>query len=274
MSDYPVHIPDPPSEQQIDRLVTLLEPLSRVTQPKVCGIERLPERGSLLVGNHTIYGLLDLPFLMAEVWKARRMTVRGLGEHAHYAIPLWRDLLAACGMVRGTRDNVRALMGGRQTILVFPGGSREVNKRKGEKYRLIWKERLGFARLAIEHGYPVVPFAAVGAEEMLDVVVDADNPVFAAFNRALEKLTRLPLEFPIVRGVGLSPLPRPERLYFWFGEPIGTDRFGGHHEDDEAAKTLRDEVKVAVQSGIELLHHERSRDPRRSLARRLRSRDS
>jgi 1-acyl-sn-glycerol-3-phosphate acyltransferase len=242
MSDYPVRVPDLPSEHQIDRLVTLLEPLGRVTQPTVDGIERLPEGGSLLVGNHTIYGLLDLPFLMAEVWKARRMMIRGLGEHAHYAIPLWRDLLTTCGMVRGTRDNVRALMRDRQTILVFPGGAREVNKRKGEKYRLIWKERLGFARLAIEHGYPIVPFAAVGAEEMLDVVIDADNPIFAAFNRTLEKLTRLPLEAPIVRGVGLSPLPRPERLYFWFGEPVDTGQFGGRHDDDGAAKTLRDEV--------------------------------
>ena len=39
-------------------------------------------------------------------------------------------------MVRGTRDNVRALMRERQTILVFPGGSRKVNKRRGQEYQL------------------------------------------------------------------------------------------------------------------------------------------
>jgi hypothetical protein len=37
-------------------------------------------------------------------------------------------------MVRGTRDNVRALMHDQQTILVFPGGAREVNKRRGQQY--------------------------------------------------------------------------------------------------------------------------------------------
>ena len=269
MSALPVDIPELPDEQWIDRLVSVLEPLSRVTQPKVYGIESVPDGGSLLVGNHTIYGFMDLPFMMAELWKRRRLAVRGLGEHAHYSVPVWRDLLALCGMVRGTRDNVRALMRDGQTVLVFPGGAREVNKRRGEKYRLMWKERLGFARLAIEHGYPVVPFAAVGAEEMHDIVVDANNPVLATITRAVEKLARLPLEPSVVRGVGLTPLPRPERLYFWFGEPIDTTRFGGLHEDEGAARALRDEVREAVEGGIQFLLSERERDPHRGLVRRM-----
>jgi 1-acyl-sn-glycerol-3-phosphate acyltransferase len=169
-----------------------------------------------------------------------------------------------CGMVRGTRDNVRALMRGGQNVLVFPGGAREVNKRKGEKYQLMWKERLGFARLAIERDYPIVPFAAVGAEEMLDVVIDVNNPVLAAFNSAVERFGRLPLEPTIVRGVGLTPLPRPERLYFWFGESIAT---AGRTPED-----VRDEVKAAIEGGIAFLHDERENDPHRGLLPRLRRR--
>jgi hypothetical protein len=88
----------------------------------------------LPVGNHTIYGLLDVPLMVAEIWKGRRIAVRSLGEHIHYAVPVWRDLLGAGGMARGTRDNVRALMHDQQTILVFPGGAREVNKRRGQQY--------------------------------------------------------------------------------------------------------------------------------------------
>ena len=56
-------------------------------------------------------------------------------------------------------------MGERATVLVFPRRRPEVNKRRGEKYQLMWKERIGFARLAIQYSYPIVPFAAVGAEE-------------------------------------------------------------------------------------------------------------
>jgi 1-acyl-sn-glycerol-3-phosphate acyltransferase len=130
MAEDPAEIPELPSEQMIDRLVSLLEPYRRITQPTFHGIENLPGDGSLLVGNHTIYGFLDLPFMMAEVWERRRIAIRGLGEHA---VPVWRDALGACGMVRGTRDNVRALMRDDQTILVSPGGSREVNKRRGQE---------------------------------------------------------------------------------------------------------------------------------------------
>jgi 1-acyl-sn-glycerol-3-phosphate acyltransferase len=246
----------------------MLEPLSRVTQPKLYGIERVPDDGSLLVGNHTIYGFLDVPFMMAELWKHRRLTIGGLGEHAYDRIPLWRDLLVVCGMVRGTRDNVRALMRERQTVLVFPGGAREVNRRRGEKYWLIWKERLGSARLAIEHGYPVVPFAAVGAEEMLDLLADDTNPVYAQFAKLMERAVGWPMQ-PPVRAVGLTPIPRPERLYFWFGEPIDTMRFGGRHDDDAAVRTLRDEVRTAVEGGIEFLLEERDHDPNRGLVRRV-----
>jgi 1-acyl-sn-glycerol-3-phosphate acyltransferase len=263
MIEYPVHVPELPSEEARDHLASLVDPFLRVTQPKIYGIENIGDGGVLLVGNHTIYGFLDLPFMMAELWKRERITVRGLGEHAHYAIPVWRDVLAMCGMVRGTRDNVRALMRDGQNVLVFPGGAREVNKRKGEKYQLMWKERLGFARLAIEHDYPIVPFAAVGAEEMLDVVVDDSNPVYARFAAVVERLTKWPIQRP-VRGVGLTPLPRPERLYFWFGEPIAT---AARKPED-----VRDEVKAAIEGGIAFLHDERENDPHRGLLPRLRRR--
>ena len=43
-------IPDLPSGQTIDRLVSTLEPYRRITQPKFYGIENLPDDGSLLVG--------------------------------------------------------------------------------------------------------------------------------------------------------------------------------------------------------------------------------
>jgi 1-acyl-sn-glycerol-3-phosphate acyltransferase len=242
-----------------------------MSQPRIYGLENVPDDGWLLVGNHTIYGLLDVPLMIAEIWKRRRLAIRSLGEHAHYAVPIWRDLLAAGGMVRGTRENVRALMRARQTVLVFPGGAREVNKQRGQRYQLLWRERIGFARLAIDQGYPIVPFAAVGAEEMLDVMVDQTTPIYGEFARRYEKLMGFPTP-PIVRGVGLTPIPRPERLYFWFHEPIDSSRFGSRYDDTGAARALRDEVKLAILTGIQFLRDERDQDPNRGLIPRLRGR--
>jgi hypothetical protein len=80
MADTPTEIPELPAERSLDRLVSLLEPLSRVIQPQLYGVEHLPADGSVLVGNHTIYGLLDVPFMMAEIWKPRRLAIRGLAS--------------------------------------------------------------------------------------------------------------------------------------------------------------------------------------------------
>jgi hypothetical protein len=192
-------LPRAPDPRQMDRMAAILAPFRRITQPKVMGIEGIPDRPALFVGNHTRYSFLDLPFMMTELWTRRHIIVRGLGDHGHYAIPVWRDLLEMGGMVRGTRANVRALMRDGQDILVFPGGANEVFKGRGQEYRLIWKERIGFARLAIEFGYPIVPFAAVGAEEMFHVLIDRGMPFAAQVSALMHRL------------VGASATPDPAR---------------------------------------------------------------
>ncbi len=58
MIAVPADIPAPPADFAMDRLDSMLAPFSRVIQPKLYGLDYLPADGSLLVGNHTFYGLL------------------------------------------------------------------------------------------------------------------------------------------------------------------------------------------------------------------------
>ncbi|WP_442932908.1 lysophospholipid acyltransferase family protein [Mycobacterium kyogaense] len=250
------------------RTVAALAPVRRLIRPRVYGIDEIDLTPSLFVGNHTLLGVLDVPLILAELWE-RGIPVRVLGDHAHFALPLWRDLLHAVGVVDGTRAVTEALMVDGQNVLVFPGGGREVAKRKGEKYQLIWKNRVGFARLAIKHGYPIVPFASVGAEEALDVVVDSDNPVMAPLRSAFETITGSPDLWPVVRGVGPTPIPRPERQYYWFGPAIPTDDLAGRHDDDRAVRRVRERVRRAVEDGIAFLQDQQRNDPQASLVSRL-----
>lgn len=205
----------------------------------------------LLVGNHTIYGVLDAPFMAAEIWQRQGVRVRSLGDHTHWRIPLWGELLGQLGAVPGTRENCAELMRAGEPILVFPGGSREVNKRKGEAYKLFWRERIGFARMAIEHDYPVVPFSAVGAEEMLDVVVDVNNPIWGGLSRVSERVLDVGLP-SIVRGIGPTPIPRPKQLSFRFGAAIDAGSFKNRtgNATDAAARKLRTAVKQEIEGGI------------------------
>jgi 1-acyl-sn-glycerol-3-phosphate acyltransferase len=169
--------------------------------------------------------------------------------------------------VEGTRENCAALMRAGESILVFPGGAREVFKRKGQRYRLLWEGRLGFARLAIAHRYPIVPFAAVGAEECYDIVLDAGDVLrLLPALRGLPRAEEMP---PLVRGIGLTALPRPQRFYFRFAPPVETAHLAGHEDDQAACTALREQVRIAVSSGIAALRAERARDPQRHLLPRL-----
>ncbi|MBK5646870.1 MAG: acyltransferase family protein, partial [Acinetobacter sp.] len=130
---------------------------------------------ALFVGNHTLYGLLDVPLFVEHIREQHGIHLRSLGDRMHFHVPIWKDILTKGGMVLGSPENCHALMESGQSIIVFPGGAREVMRRKGEKYQLIWKKRTGFARLAIEHGYDIIPFASVGADDCFHIVIDAND---------------------------------------------------------------------------------------------------
>ncbi|WP_026306040.1 lysophospholipid acyltransferase family protein [Smaragdicoccus niigatensis] len=259
-------VPPAPSPEALAPFVSALAPLRRIIKPKLYGIENVPERGALLVGNHTLWGVFDLALLGPE-FIDRKIVVRGLADHFHFKVPLHRDAITAMGAVPGTRDNVRELMRRGDNILVFPGGAREVAKRKGEKYQLIWKNRIGFALMAIEGRYPIIPFASLGIEDALDIVLDTENPVLAPARIFAKKFLDAEA-LPIVRGVGPLPIPRPDRLYFWFGEPISTLEYDGV-ANEESARDLRARTAAAIEGGLDFLQAEREHDPERSLLRRI-----
>ncbi len=138
-----VSVPRAPTQAEVAAVLRIMTPLRKVIKPKVYGIENVPTERALLVGNHNTLGLVDAPLLAAELWERGRI-VRSLGDHAHFKIPGWRDALTRTGVVEGTREITSELMRRGELVMVFPGGAREVNKRKNERYKLVWK--IGWVR--------------------------------------------------------------------------------------------------------------------------------
>lgn len=254
-----VRIPELAPDRALNFAVGALDQVARLSvRPKFYGLENIDDKRILMVGNHTIYGLLDVGFLLAEIWKKKGIAVRSLGDHKHWSIPGWGQIATATGGIPGTPENAAAVMQTGEPLLVFPGGAREANKRRGERYQLIWKERIGFAKLAIEHDYPIVPFASIGAEEMLEVVLDDSSRIHRIASSGFRRITGMPIP-SIVRGIGPTPIPRMTRLYYWVGEPIDSGSFK-RKDKDAGARALRDVVKAEVEGGIEFLRAERRRD--------------
>lgn len=172
---------------------------------EVVGIENLPERRALLVANHA-FGW-DLGFAIAAIQRRTGRTVFALGEHVWWKWPFLRRLAAAVGVVDGTTENVDTLLKADQLVLVMPGGLREAMKPSALRYRLMWGHRYGFVRAAIRNHTPLIPVAALGADEIFDFVGDA-------FDRG----KRLGFgSFPVPH---LIHLPHRVHLRYVIGEPI------------------------------------------------------
>lgn len=83
-----------PPAAELEVLSALLAPWRALTDPVFFGLEHIPRNGPVvLVGNHSIFGLLDLPLMVDGIRRERERFVRGLAEHAHFAVPAWREML-------------------------------------------------------------------------------------------------------------------------------------------------------------------------------------
>ena len=271
---HPLPTPSIPplNHERIERAVRNLALWRWLTQPVCSGLDHIPdERPLLFVGNHTLYGMLDAPIMVAELYERRGILMRGLGHHMHFAVPGWRSLLREHGVVRGTRANCAALMQEGAAILVYPGGDREVSKRRGEKYKLIWNNRTGFARMALAHGCTIIPFGAVGVEDAYDIRFDAEDLLAAPLLGRLAQRVGLNPNMipPLATGIGPTPLPRPHRLYFHFGQPIRPAHFGDDPKDTDAALALRDATREAIEDAIHRMRRKSDADPDTNLPQRI-----
>lgn len=260
------------TETDIRFVEALLAPLRAWTSPRFYGLENIPAEGPvLLVGNHNLLGGIDAPLLLPEVLRKRGRLIRGLAENVLIAVPGVRHLLHRFGSVRGTRSNCLTMLRRGEAVLVFPGGGREAVRRKNEKYVLKWEGRTGFAHMAIEAGAPIVPIAMIGVDDAFDIVVDGDHPVLRPLRWAVEALgLNRELTPPLLRGIGPTVIPRPERFYFSAGAPIDPAPWRDADDKATAAKELRDVVRKALEEELKFLFAERDHDSGRTLAGRLR----
>ena len=246
--------------------------------PQFYGLDELDvSRPALYVSNHTILGVFDgYPFAI-ELYLRKGIILRALADSNHWYIPVWKDIIQKnLGVVEASRANCHALMKRKDSVVVFPGGTREICKKKGEEYILKWSDRTGFVRLAMEHGYDIIPVAAVGAEETYTVVKDANDILNSPFGKFLKFIGVAEKYFkngelmpPVVRGIGGTIFPRPAKLYFSFGKRISTAKYKKQFDDTETQELMKKKVEEALLGEFKKLFAIRDKDTDRSKWRRL-----
>ncbi len=189
-------------------------------RPRIFNADRLPDRPCLFIGNHALFGLdglVILPVLLEEYGRF----LRPMGDKFRFTQNAVAKTLLARGATMGHPEVARALMAHDQDILVFPGGAHEAVKPSRERYRLQWKDRLGFVRLAAEFGYTIVPFGLVGPDEFYEYLLDSEEVIGLLQRLGLwsGKLRKDAVP-PLLRGALGTPIPRPQASYLSFGEPL------------------------------------------------------
>lgn len=189
---------------------------------------------------------------------------------------------ATFGAVPVSGFNFFRLMKKGEAVLLFPGGVREAFKRKNEEYKLFWPSKPEFVRMAIKHNALIVPFAAVGAEDSIDIVADATDLLNAPLgigDSVRERSQKVPtarsVDTRVTTDAGEEELfiqpvvtPKaPQRFYFRFMAPIDASEIDLN--DDVGVNDMYLRVRREVEWGIKYLREEREHDPFKELAPRL-----
>lgn len=243
-----------------------IAPFIDFSRPYVNGLHRLPDNGRfLLVGNHTTAGneVVLIPHFVRRAigtW-VRPLADRRFGERPGFG----RDLMTAYGGVVGAPETARELMRRNETILVFPGGAREISKFKGEEYQLNWSGRSGFARIAVDNSYPIVPVSLIGGDDVYKSLVTRDSALGRLSQAVSERLSgRSDLAMPLMRGIGPTFVPRPQRMYLEFGDPIDTAKPEGMTTAEWVVQ-VRDSTQQSLETSLAGLLNVRAGDPFREL---------
>lgn len=249
----------------IQELGDLLEPvLHRYFQPMVRGLNRIPTGAALYVGNHN--GSLLTPdtfiFGMAVLRERGIQDVPyGLGHEFAISLPIFHQLLLPLGAVRASRQNGLRLLAAGHKVLVYPGGDLDAMRPYRHRERVVFGERRGYLRLALDADVPIVPVVTAGAHETL-LILD-DGRWLARWLR-LDKLLRLkvfPISLSLPWGLTVGPapphLPLPTRIFTEVLEPIELPRKGRDPGDPAYVERCHELVHTRMEDALRRLSKER-----------------
>jgi len=212
---------DPGDENSLNLLrretLHVLEPLEWLLKTyfryEVNGLENVPKKGrGMIISNH---GLLPVDgwFLFFEILRATGRWPRGLTDWRVYAFPWLRQLFMDMGMVVGSHKNGDRLLQNEELLFIMPGGSKEAWKSSRYRYRLLWRGRYGFVRMALRNRCPIIPSANVGTDDTYRTLFDGYTTAYKLFRT---RKAVLPISIPI----GLGILPFPVKMTQYVGEPF------------------------------------------------------
>jgi len=210
---------------------------------EVKGMENIPDKGQgvLLVYYHGAIPI-DLYYMQANLYLAKGQTCKSIVDNFVLKFPGLAKFFAYWGSFPGPRTLMVKFLKEGEIVSVAPGGLREALF--SHKYNLVWGERCGFAKAAIEANVPILPMFTENCRQAFNYIGQKSS----LLRRIYEKF-RLP--FMVIYG-GF-----PVKMTTYIGQPITW-------KPGQTASELANETKKAMQSMIR-----QYQDPKPSICKGL-----
>lgn len=175
---------------------------------EVCNIENIPRNSpALLIYYHGAVPI-DVYYLIAKICILRNRLIHTVADHFLFKIPGFSIIAEGMNVIPGTVQTCSEVLKDNNLLAISPGGVYEAQF--SHSYELMWKKRLGFAKVAIEAKVPIIPIFTENLREAFRAV-----SIGRRFWLKIYALTKFPWA-PIYGGF-------PVKLRTHVGEPIAYD---------------------------------------------------
>jgi 1-acyl-sn-glycerol-3-phosphate acyltransferase len=227
------------------------------------GWEKIPEPPVLFIGIHSGAPFVwDAWTIGAQWWRhfGSSRPLHGTAHDALMALPAVGAYFRRMGVLPAAPDSITAALAAGHDVALWPGGEVDSLRPWTKRDEAILAGRMGFVKLAIRSGVPIVPISTVGGPDSMPVLATGRRLAKAL---QLDKVARLKM-FPIALQApwGISPallpeIPLPTKIRTAFQDPIELDRDPDLAADDEYVKSKYDEVCASIQHGMDTLARRR-----------------
>jgi 1-acyl-sn-glycerol-3-phosphate acyltransferase len=230
---------------------------------EVEGWDNIPKAPVLLVGIHSGAPLpWDAWTVGIQWWRrfGRGRPLQGTAHDALMAFPILGAYFRRMGVLPASADSISSALAARRDVALWPGGERDSLRSWTQRDDALLSGRMGFVKLAIRSGVPIVPIATVGGPDSMPVL--ATGRRIAKLLR-LDRVARIKM-FPIAIQApwGVSPallpeIPLPTKIRTAFQEPIRLDTDPDRAGDDAYVRDAYRKVSASIQHGMDVLARRR-----------------
>lgn len=176
---------------------------------EVIGLDNVPQEGPALIVYYHGAIPIDMYYLNSRMLLQRERLIYTIGDRFLFKLPGWGTISEAFHVSPGTVQSCVSILRDGNLLAISPGGVYEAQF-GDHYYELLWRNRVGFAKVAQEAKVPIIPCFTQNLREGFRQV-----GIFRKFFMRLYNKVRIPV-YPIYGGF-------PVKFRTYLGKPIAYD---------------------------------------------------